>query len=211
MPENRDNALNHSAPSWLYASEKRRSMNTADTDLAKRIETGDTEALRELVDLYFDGIYRFLRHLTGHREEAEDLSQQTLLRARSAMRSFKGRSSLKTWLHRIAFHEYTHWKRRRRRQAPFPSEITHLESGFREIDHGEALLAALHRLSDPIREAFLLHEIQELSVEEVAKVVGSPVGTVKSRLSIARTQLRQLLEETYPEVRHEPRIIVHES
>ncbi len=150
----------------------------------------------------YASVLRFMRHLTWRIEDAEDLTQQTFLTARRQAGSFKGNSSLRTWLHRVAFHEYTHWKRRQRKTERLNPDLARHERGFDVCLDAAILLDALHGLPDRHRETFLLHEVQELSIQEVAKVLGKPVGTVKSRLFQARKLLREALEGEQEEITH---------
>lgn len=166
-----------------------------DKERASQILAGDAESLRSFVDDHYSSVLRFMRHLTRSIEDAEDLTQQAFIRARENIASYRGSSSLRTWLHRVAFHEYTHWRRRHRPLLRLTQSEIAPESGFRACIEGAALLDALHRLPDAMREAFLLFEVQELSLEEVATVMRVPVGTVKSRLHHAKLRLRTLLQE----------------
>ncbi len=144
---------------------------------------------------YYPRIERMLRYLTDSPDVARDLTQQTFLKAWGALPNFRNKSGLGTWLHRIAYHEYTHWLRARREHAPL--EAAHNIPGPAMInDWGMALLPhALAQLTDDLRETFLLHYVQELSVREVADVLDVPPGTVKSRLFTARGKLREILQE----------------
>jgi RNA polymerase sigma-70 factor, ECF subfamily len=161
----------------------------------RRILGGDRAAGERLVTEQYPHIYRLLRHLTGTVEVAEDLTQQTFLKAWQALASFRGEASLATWLHRIAYHEYTHWLRARRDHAPLEAagEVTdpRAEGGLEAI----LLRGALDQLSSEHREAFLLYHVQGLSVPETALILAVPPGTVKSRLFHARQRLRELLAE----------------
>lgn len=165
-----------------------------DFETAQRIAQGDAKTMEAFVQEHYASVLRFMRQLTRRIEDAEDLAQQTFLTARRQAASFKGRSSLRTWLHRVAFHEYTHWKRRQRSTARLSPTLAVHDPRFAACLDAAQLLDALHGLPDLHRETFLLHEVQELSLEEVARVLGKPVGTVKSRLFEARRRLRAALE-----------------
>lgn len=177
----------------------------SDGATVRRILNGDRAAGERLVAEQYPRIYRLLRHLTGAVEVAEDLTQQTFLRAWQALASFRGEASLGTWLHRIAYHEYTHWLRARRDHAPLEAagEVPDQQAASRL----EAVLlrGALDRLSPEHREAFLLYHVQGLSVTEVPLVVEAPPGTVKSRLFHARQRLRELLAEHVSETQSSDR------
>lgn len=163
---------------------------------------------------YGPRLYRFALRLTSRREDAEDLVQETLVRALPAVRGFEGRSELSTYLFRALSNL---WKNRLRARAR--SRIVAWISGSRRGRDGQALdfdppdpaasplegLEAADRavqvrravaaLEPTRRLALLLREVEEMSYEEIAAVTGVPVGTVRSRLSRAREDLRQALGE----------------
>ena len=161
--------------------------------LVKKILAGDSAAGERFVTANYARVYRLLQCLTGAGETAEDLTQQTFARAWQALASFQGRSTLATWLHKIAYHEYTHWLRSRRDHLPLEAAADIAD--LREARGLDSILVsrALARLSADLREAFLLYYLQEFSVAEVAAILDLPVGTVKSRLFSARQRLRELL------------------
>lgn len=163
-----------------------------------RIRHGDTRAGEEFVTSNYPRIYRLLRYLTGRSDVAEDLTQQTFLRAWQALPSFRQKASLATWLHRIAYREYTHWLRDRREHASLEAAA---DIAAPETSHEWETLVlphALAQLSAEHRETFLLFHIQELSINEVAAILEVPTGTVKSRLFASRQRLRELLASDQP-------------
>lgn len=168
--------------------------NVNDLDTARKIAAGDPDTMDAFVREHYTSVLRLMRHLTRRIEDAEDLTQQAFLTARHQVGTFKGKSSLRTWFHRVAFHEYTHWKRRQRKAERLSPTLAAHDPGFAACVEAADLLDALHRLPAPHRETFLLHEVQELSLHDVANVLGRPIGTVKSRLYHARRQLRAALE-----------------
>jgi RNA polymerase sigma-70 factor (ECF subfamily) len=165
-----------------------------DIEAAKRILGGEVFATEAFVSENYAPVFRFLRQLTGHVQEAEDLTQQAFIKAKQEMGSFRGDASLRSWLFRIAFHEYTHWKRRHRPTLSLEFAPGHTEAAYTSVLDAEALLSALSRLPESHRVAFLLHEVQELSIREVSQVTRVPQGTVKSRLFHARRRLMCLLD-----------------
>ena len=161
-------------------------------------------------------IFALLYRLTEDPEEARDLAQETFLQAFRNIANFRGDADLRTWLYRIAVNQARNrwrWWRRRRRDA-----TVSLDAGANGHDesplaarlrdpHGcdpeqatlarereRVLTAALHTLARPYREVVVLRDIEGLSYEEVAAALDINVGTVKSRLSRGRTQLREKLE-----------------
>ena len=161
--------------------------------------SNDKAAGERFVREFYPRIERMLRYLCDSPEVAHDLTQQTFLKAWQALPGFRNEAGLGTWLHRIAYHEYTHWLRARREHAPLEAALQ--VPGPNMInDWGMALLPhALAQLTDDLRDTFLLHYVQELSVQEVADVLDVPRGTVKSRLFTARGKLRDILQEAEKE------------
>lgn len=167
--------------------------------LIKRILTGDAQAADRFVTEHYPRVVRFLRHLAGSSADAEDLAQQTFLRAKQALPQFRHESSVSTWLHRIAYHEFTHFLRDRR-ETPMPLPERAIEVAGRSED-AVVLASAIAELPEELRLAFVLREVQQLSVREVALILEVPEGTVKSRNHHARERLRSRLAGTW-EVTH---------
>ncbi|MBM3494181.1 MAG: sigma-70 family RNA polymerase sigma factor [Armatimonadetes bacterium] len=117
------------------------------------------------------------------------------MQAWQALSTFRGESKLDTWLHRVAYRQYTHWLRDRRPTEPL-SSAAHMEDTRNAAGLTTILVArALETLSHDLREAFLLFYARQMSVKEIADVVEAPIGTVKSRLFAARRALREQLAE----------------
>lgn len=165
-----------------------------DLTLAHRLTDRDPVAMEELVHRYHADIYRFLRHLTRRVEDAEDLAQQTLLRAVNGASRYDGRAAMRSWLLGIAFREFGRW-RRRRLWLPLLADRPNPTDPYRDVVEAEALLKAIGELSALTRGVFLLHHVEDLSIVEIATTLGVPEGTVKSRLHAARSHLRTLLKE----------------
>jgi RNA polymerase sigma-70 factor (ECF subfamily) len=173
--------------------------------LVQGILSGDLQMADRFVTVHYPRIYQFLLHLTGRAEDAEDLAQQTFLQAWRAMSAFRGDSSLETWLHRIAYHEYTHWLRSRRVHESLERADELPASSPQDCGMIEGILVrqALAELAPEYRETILLHYLQGLSVKEIAAVMDAPAGTVKYRLFVGRQRLRQSLTEPQEEVPRE--------
>ena len=167
--------------------------------LVQRILSGDKAAGEQFVIEHYEAIFRFLRNLTGNKEDAEDLTQQTFLRAWEALPSFRGDSSLSIWLHSIAYREYTHWLRSRREFVPLDEIVDMPDEQANQNLEAVLLRWAIYRLDPEHREVFVLYYVQGFSVNEIAKIIGVPAGTVKSRLFFARQKLRELLSDVIPE------------
>ena len=198
------------------ASAEDRFEGGAQAQFLERLRSGDAVAFNRLVEERHGDIYALLYRLTDDPEEARDLTQETFLQAFRNIAGFRGEADLRTWLYRIAVNQarnrWRWWKRRRRDKtvsldAPASDEnSTPLSAGLandRAADPEEqalarererALLAALSTLSRPYREVILLRDIEGLSYEEVAQALDMNIGTVKSRLSRGRDELRRRLE-----------------
>ena len=175
-------------------------MENPEKDPHNRLKQMEPEALDAWVNDHTDDLFRFMRQLTRQRETAEDLTQQTFVRALKGLSSFEGTCSMRTWLHRIAYREYIRWRKKHRLLAPLTPWLRASQKEIVKIDEADQLLRALDKLPPALREAFLMFEVQDLSIEEIAEVTRSPIGPEKSRLHHARATLRSNLDPIVAEV-----------
>ena len=173
-----------------------------DQELAAGIAEGKVEALEELVERYHRPILRYLWHAGGSREDAEDLATQTLLKIRADARNFKGLGSLRSWIFQIAYRELLQLRRRQALARLFSSKAEERTETL--SDDAIVIAQALARLPLAQRNAFLLTEVEGLTVEEAAAALSVPPGTIKSRCHAARKRLQSLLGSTYGEHHAEP-------
>lgn len=149
-------------------------------------------------------IYLLCLRMTGNRQDAQDCAQEALLRAFRAYSRFRGEARFKTWLYRIAHNACVDSLRARRadvslehlREAGFDAPDTRAPTPYlamEEAQRRQALLRAIGQLPVDQRAVLTLRDIQGLSYEEIADVLDTPEGTVKSRLNRARERLRALL------------------
>lgn len=153
---------------------------------------GDPACIAAFYKTYHTGVFRFMLCLAGNADDAEDLAQESLIRARERIRQYRGDAALRTWVHRVAFTTFTHWRRPRRPEAlgpDHPSQGRELE----QVEVAAALLSALRKLGPQHALPLVLLEVNDMSVEQIADVMGIPAGTVKSRLFVARKRLREYL------------------
>jgi RNA polymerase sigma-70 factor, ECF subfamily len=180
-------------------------------ELVASCRTGDPEAFASLVSLHQGMVVNLAGRLLGDVEEARDVAQEVFLQVHKRLSSFEGRSSLKTWIYRIAVNQCHNrrrfWRRRRRdRETPLDERLvaTPLVPGARpaaaspyeetlRMERARRVQAALLELRFEHRSVLVLREIEGLSCEEVAKALGVPEGTIKSRLSRAREAMRRKL------------------
>jgi RNA polymerase sigma-70 factor (ECF subfamily) len=154
--------------------------------------------------LHLDSLYRTARLLTGSNAAAEDLVQETAIRAWRGWTSLRSFTSLKPWLLQILHRTFLNTLRAAERRPPFVDVdleelLSHpmLSVENEETSHdnffSEDIVAALESLSSAFREALWLVEVEELKLSEVAEITGVPVGTVASRVHRARRLLREFL------------------
>ncbi len=174
--------------------------------LLEAVRTGDREAAEALVDRHHAGVYRFLLHLARDPDRADDLTQETFASAWRRIGGFRGGSTLKTWLHRIAFARFVDDRRGRNRAEAAIEGMRRAGKDGLSPDPAEALLGderagrlseAVQALDEDERVVVVLHYFQSLSLREVAEVVRRPVGTVKWRTSRALARLRERLGEDF--------------
>lgn len=163
-----------------------------DLQLMARVAANEPTAIEDIAASHLPAVYRFLRHLTRREHDAEDLAQQTLLRAIAGARSFDGRASVRTWMLSIGFREYTKW-RRRKPWLPLLADFALRSNSYEQLENKEVLLAALQRLPTVLQSVILLHYIEQQSITEISTALNIPEGTVKSRLHNAKSRLRAML------------------
>jgi RNA polymerase sigma-70 factor, ECF subfamily len=178
--------------------------------LVTRAREGDTSAFNDLVRRYDRKIYRLAMNITQNAEDAEDVLQETFLKAFEHLGGFQGNSKFYTWLVRIAVNEALMKLRKRKsdRTVPLDEPVdTGDETVVREIavwdqdpetkysqeELGGILKEAVESLRPAFRTVFVLRDIEELSTEDTAQALGISVPAVKSRLLRARLQLREKL------------------
>jgi RNA polymerase sigma-70 factor (ECF subfamily) len=179
----------------------------SERELIQRARSGDEGAFADLVAAHADRVYGALRRFGLDPGEAEDVAQEVFLRPWRGLARFEERAQLSTWLYRIAFNEAQRRLSRRGPAAVEPGpegddliasipEAQHLGPTAQALEHDfEAILArALAELPADLRAAVILRDIEGLSTEEAAAVVGIRPGAFKSRLHRGRMQLRALLE-----------------
>jgi RNA polymerase sigma-70 factor (ECF subfamily) len=179
--------------------------------LIQRCAAGDEAAFAEIVADNQRMVVQLALNLLGDRDEALDLSQEVFLRVFRTIGSFRGQSTLKTWIYRIAVNQarnrHRFWRRRHRADqvsldahvAAHGDFLSGAETGPDRVLAQKELAARLKTALDGLpfdqRTAIVLREVDGLSYEEIAYSLGVAVGTVKSRLTRARQTLRQELRE----------------
>lgn len=186
------------------------------TDLEKNtyleaLRAGDREAFARLVDETSGHIYRVALQIVGDDQDAEDVLQETYIKAFRSLPDFEGRSSITTWLYRIAVNEALMMVRKRKPQAISVEESTSFDAeaesesmqivDFCCLPEGELLSAesrrfldqAIQALPDTLRMVFVMRDLEGLSIQDTAEALGLSENNVKTRLLRARLRLRQEL------------------
>jgi RNA polymerase sigma-70 factor, ECF subfamily len=184
-------------------------------ELIARMQMGDFEAFAELVDVHKDKIYVLAHRLVGNKENAEDIVQETFLKAIDNIGQFRGESSFGTWIYAIALNLSRAYFAKQKETDLLPiegyislSDETH-ESHSQLLDWQdphkilenkeirESVIGALSKLPIKYREAFLLRYYNEFSVKEVAKLIDESEAATKSRILRARLALRDYLSKAF--------------
>ena len=178
----------------------------SDAELVARAKDADSQAFSELVSRYQKTVYRIILRMVKSPDDADDLTQDTFVRAYRGLKTFKEEFDFHPWLYRIAVNQAINFLNKRKRQAAVdlddvpetdvkqgPEPESPIQSASRQelLSHLEE---ALEQLPEEQRTVFLLRVQEGLSYEEIAQVMETPKGTVMSRLARARMALRKFLK-----------------
>jgi RNA polymerase sigma-70 factor (ECF subfamily) len=199
-------------PAKAPAPSRPSSAQPDESGLVRRAQNGELSAYDELVKRYQERIYATIYHMTSNHEDANDLAQETFIKAYQALKSFKGGSSFYTWVYRIAVNKTINFLKQRKNRvsmslndldfnvehnpdlvALISDKTPRRDAGMAELQ--EKLNEAMQKLSEYHRLVVTLHDVQGMSHEEIAKIMDCNVGTVRSRLFYARQQLQGYLAE----------------
>ena len=174
-----------------------------EAEWVRRSRGGDAQAFGQLVERYQGRLLTAVTRSVGRQAVAEDIVQETFVRAFQAIDRFQGRSRFYTWLYRIAFNLVASRHRRERRTSnpggPVPLEEVEASEAVNPRAQAEAeerrqrVQHAIGELSETFRLPLVLREIEGMNYEEIGEVLRLPVGTVKSRIHRARMELRDRL------------------
>ena len=169
-----------------------------EAELIARVLAGDRLAARELYDAHAPRVFRLVFRLTGDNDLARELTQESFVRAFAQLNRFRGESALSTWLHRVTVSVVSNAmrkvKRFRARETDL-DEASMIPASVRRADPDlkEKLHRAIDELPEIYRTTLVMHDVEGYTHEEIASVLGVAEGTCKSRLSVARAQLREKL------------------
>ncbi|MBZ5667520.1 MAG: sigma-70 family RNA polymerase sigma factor [Acidobacteriia bacterium] len=193
---------------------------TEESAVIAELKAGSEEAYSRLIGEFHQPIYGLIYRIVNDPSDAADTTQDVFLKVFRGMKHFHGESSLKTWIYRIALHEAANrrrwWFRHKAQETPidpigageceFSGDnrlVDRGESPFEKFAHTEVRAAveqALTQVPEPYRTALILRDLEDLSYEEIAEVLGISLGTVKSRITRGRDALRKKLAAYVREV-----------
>jgi len=179
-------------------------MEATDLELVERVRSGDDEGFRLLVERHSRGIYRAAYRITGNAADADDVVQETFLRAYRALGRFDARASFPTWAHRIAINcslDMIDARKRRDGRVSDGHDLSAIASSGATPDrvaHGmqmqRAVATAMERLSGNERTAFVLRHFEGMPLEEIGKVLGTQLNATKNTVFRAVKKLREQLQ-----------------
>lgn len=202
-----------SRPATLPSAEHQIDLHHEDDEtLVARTQKGDSAAFDVLIGRYKERLYATVYHMTANHEDANDLVQETFIKAFKSIDSFRGHSSFYTWVYRIAVNRTINFLKRRKNRNQYSLDdldssiqtdpdllemMSHVtprrEVGLNELQ--EKLNEALQKLSESHRAVVTMHDIQGMTHADIAKVLKCSEGTVRSRLFYARQQMQGLLSD----------------
>lgn len=168
-------------------------------ELIARVLAGDRKAARELYDAHAPRVFRLAFRLTGDGELARELTQETFVRAFAQLGKFRGESALSTWLHRVTVSVVSNAMRKVKRFRTRETDLDEANAlaaespGVSDPDLRDKLYRAIDELPEIYRVTFVMHDVEGYTHDEIAAALGVAEGTCKSRLSVARAQLREKL------------------
>ena len=178
-----------------------------ESDLIARVVAGDRLAMRALYDAHVERVRRLAHRLTGDAELADEVTQDTFVKAFSHIAGFRGDCAISTWLHRIAVSaalNATRGARRRQRREADIEEADGIAThgGAAHVDPilRDRLHRAIDELPEILRTTLVMYELEGYTHVEIAEVLDIPVGTCRSRLFLARARLRAALGDLQGEM-----------
>ena len=188
-----------------------------DQDLITRAQQGDTRAFDALILKYGDKLYGLVYNMTSHKEDTHDLLQDIFARAYQSLGKFRGNATFYTWIYQIAVNMTLNFLKKRKRRTgvslnndeetgihndPAMIDSTHEANPERQTNLNELqrkLNEAMKTLSEPHRMVVTMFDIQGMSHADIAKVLNTSEGTIRSRLHYAHLQLQSALQDSWDE------------
>ncbi|APF20690.1 sigma-70 family RNA polymerase sigma factor [Caldithrix abyssi] len=183
----------------------------ADYELVKKAKAGDGRAYDQLMEMYHDAVFNIILRMVHNRQEAEDLTQETFIKAYNSINSFNEEYAFSTWLFKIATNHCIDFFRKRKlvtysMDEPIKykdDEIAHeyadsdptVDKKMVDGEKSNIIKQAIEQLPDKYRMAIILRHHEEKSYEEIAEILNLPLGTVKARIFRAREMLKKILKD----------------
>ncbi|HPS65828.1 MAG TPA: sigma-70 family RNA polymerase sigma factor [Ignavibacteria bacterium] len=182
----------------------------SDEELIGYFQNGDYQAYNELVERYKDKLVNFIFRYTGNRDDAEDFAQDTFLKLYKSKHLYKEIAKFSTWFYTIALNTVkTNLKKKSRmstlsisdyddesnKDYDLPSDSGEPDELINSKMEVEFIQKAINNLDKSFREVILLRDVQDLEYDEIAKITGLPLGTVKSRINRGREKLKSVLSD----------------
>lgn len=184
----------------------------ADYDLVRKAKAGDGRAYDTLVEMYRDAVFNVIYRMVRNKQEAEDLTQETFIKAYNSINSFNETYAFSTWLFKIATNHCIDFFRKRKLvthsldepikykdeeiKHEYPTEEPTVEHKMVASEKSQIIHQAINKLPEKYRMAIILRHHEEKSYEEIAQILDLPLGTVKARIFRAREMLKKYLKDT---------------
>jgi RNA polymerase sigma-70 factor (ECF subfamily) len=199
---------------WSRDDERAAAVDASDFDyrLAQRVASGDMLAFEEFYERYHRRVYALCLRMTGNTAEAEDLTQEVFIHVYRKIGSFRGDSTLMTWLHRVTVNRtLMHFRKSAVRRERTTEDGATPEPAVRPAERLGQMPAvdrlmlekAITQLAPGYRAVFILHDVEGYEHSEIARSLGISTGTSKSQLHKARLRLRQLIGQEVGQVASE--------
>ena len=175
-----------------------------DAELVERFKSGEKAVFEELFSRYQDMVFSIAWSMSGNRELAEDIAQEAFVKAYLGLSGFRGKSSFKTWLYRIAVNQALRMRSQTARRIEIehqmedmdlPSEEKAPDEAAESSEREKRVREAIAELPESQRAVVTLRYLEGLDLAEVAEVLGTPLGTVKSRIHHALKRISYLLRD----------------
>ncbi len=178
-------------------------MTRDDRDLIERFKRGDPSGFADLIRKYENRIYGLCRHMMGDADDAQDAAQDVFVKVYGNLKTYRPDSSLYTWLYRITVNTCLDYRKKKHPESfedepaidKLPSARPLPDRLYESKETGHLIEEALRRLPKAFKAVIVLKEIEGLSYEEISEVLHTSVGTVKSRISRAREELKRFLQK----------------
>jgi RNA polymerase sigma-70 factor (ECF subfamily) len=183
----------------------------ADYDLVRKAKAGDGRAYDTLVEMYREAVFNVIFRMVRNKQEAEDLTQETFIKAYNSINSFNETYAFSTWLFKIATNHCIDFFRKRKLithsldepikykdeeiKHEYPTEEPTADKEMVASEKSRIIRQAINKLPEKYRMAIILRHHEEKSYEEIAQILDLPLGTVKARIFRAREMLKKYLKD----------------